>query len=55
MYRGWKLKMQERSKDISRERPEDDEFRATQFLRSSDFPKSTDDDEIDNWFGHEKT
>ncbi len=54
MYKGWKLKMQERSKDILRARPNDDELRAAHFLRSWDFPEPTYDDKIDNQFGHGK-
>lgn len=46
--------MQERSKDILRARPNDDELRAAHFLRSWDFPEPTYDNKIDNCFGHEK-
>lgn len=51
----WKLEMQERSKGTIRARPKDDEFRSAHFPRTRDFPESTDDDEMADWFGHGNT
>jgi hypothetical protein len=51
----WKSEMLERSKGTTIPRPEDDEFRSTCFPRSLEFPESTDDEEMAEWFGHRKT
>lgn len=51
----WKSEMLERSKSTVRTRPELDELRSTGFPRMLDFPESTDDEEIAEWFGQVKT
>ncbi|KAL0005229.1 hypothetical protein SO802_012790 [Lithocarpus litseifolius] len=51
----WKSEMLERSKSIARTRPEVDEFRSMGFPRMLDFPETTDDEEIAEWFGQVKT
>lgn len=51
----WKLEMLQRRKGTITASPEDDEFRSANFPRKLDFPESTDDEELAEWFGHGKT
>lgn len=50
----WKLQMVERSKSTIRSSPKADKSSSVDFLRRLDFPESPDDEEIAEWFGHEK-
>lgn len=51
----WKLEMLQRRKSTITASPEDDKFRSANFPRKLDFPESTDDEELAEWFGHGKT
>lgn len=51
----WKLEMLQRRKGTIAASPEDDELRSASYPRKLDFPESTDDEGMAEWFGRGKT
>ncbi|KAK2969563.1 hypothetical protein RJ640_000078 [Escallonia rubra] len=55
MQERWKMDMTQKKKEIAKARDNADDFKPAMTGRSSDVLESTDDEEMAEWFGHEKS